>query len=35
VTAFGAAMIFHASGQRALWAFLLIAGIYHVANHGC
>jgi hydrogenase-4 component B len=35
VTAFGAAMIFHASGQQALWAFLLIAGIYHVANHGC
>ena len=26
VTAFGAAMIFHASGQRALWTFLLIAG---------
>ena len=35
VTAFGAAMIFHASGQQALWAFLLIAGMYHVANHGC
>jgi hydrogenase-4 component B len=35
VTAFGAAMIFHASGQQALWTFLLIAGIYHVANHGC
>jgi hydrogenase-4 component B len=35
VTSFGAAMIFHASGQQALWAFLLIAGIYHVANHGC
>ena len=35
VTAFGAAMIFHAAGQRALWAFLLIAGMYHVANHGC
>jgi hydrogenase-4 component B len=35
VTALGAAMIFHASGQQALWAFLLIAGIYHVANHGC
>jgi len=35
VTAFGAAMIFHTSGQRALWTFLLIAGIYHVANHGC
>jgi len=35
VTAFGAAMIFRASGQRALWALLLIAGIYHVANHGC
>jgi len=35
ITAFGAAMIFHASGQQALWAFLLIAGVYHVANHGC
>jgi hydrogenase-4 component B len=35
VTAFGAAMIFHASGQQALCALLLIAGIYHVANHGC
>ena len=35
VTAFGAAMIFHAAGQQALWAFLLIAGMYHVANHGC
>jgi hydrogenase-4 component B len=35
VTAFGAAMIFHASGQQALWTFLLIAGMYHVANHGC
>ena len=35
VTAFGAAMIFHAYNQQALWAFLLIAGIYHVANHGC
>jgi hydrogenase-4 component B len=35
VTAFGAAMIFRASGQQALLALLLIAGIYHVANHGC
>ena len=35
VTAFGAAMIFHASGQQALWTFLLIAGIYHAVNHGC
>jgi hydrogenase-4 component B len=35
VTAFGAAMIFHASGQQALCALLLIAGVYHVANHGC
>ena len=34
VTAFGAAMVFPAYGQRALWAFLLIAGLYHVANHG-
>ena len=35
VTAFGAAMIFHAYRQQALWAFLLIAGLYHVVNHGC
>ena len=35
VTAFGAAMTFHAYRQQALWAFLLIAGVYHVANHGC
>jgi hydrogenase-4 component B len=34
VTAFGAAMTFGAYGQRALWAFLLLAGLYHVANHG-
>ena len=35
MTAFGAAMIFHAYRQPALYAFLLIAGLYHVANHGC
>ena len=35
VIAFGAAMIFHAYRQPALYAFLLIAGLYHVANHGC
>jgi len=35
VTAFGAAMTFLACGQRALWAFLLLAGLYHVLNHGC
>jgi hydrogenase-4 component B len=35
VTAFGAAMTFLAFGQRALWAFLLLAGLYHVLNHGC
>jgi hydrogenase-4 component B len=35
VTALGAAMIFHAYRQPALDAFLLIAGLYHVANHGC
>jgi hydrogenase-4 component B len=35
VTAFGAAMTFHAYRQQDLWALLLIAGIYHVANHGC
>ena len=34
VTAFGAAMTFGAYGQRGLWAFLLLAGLYHVANHG-
>ncbi|MGD0069432.1 MAG: proton-conducting transporter membrane subunit, partial [Streptosporangiaceae bacterium] len=35
VTAFGAAMIFHAYRQPALAALLLLAGLYHVANHGC
>ncbi|MGH3155598.1 MAG: proton-conducting transporter membrane subunit, partial [Streptosporangiaceae bacterium] len=35
VTAFGAAMLFGAYGQRDLWAFLLLAGLYHVANQGC
>jgi formate hydrogenlyase subunit 3/multisubunit Na+/H+ antiporter MnhD subunit len=35
ITAFGAAMVFHADRQPALWAFLLLAGLYHVANHGC
>ena len=35
VTAFGAAMIFHAYRQPALYAFLIVAGLYHVANHGC
>jgi hydrogenase-4 component B len=35
VTAFGAAMIFHAYRQQALSALLIVAGIYHVANHGC
>jgi len=34
VTAFGAAMTFLAYGQRSLWAFLLLVGLYHVANHG-
>jgi hydrogenase-4 component B len=34
VTAFGAAMTFLSYGQRALWAFLLLAGLYHVLNHG-
>ncbi len=34
VTAFGASMTFWAYGQRLLWAFLLLAGLYHVANHG-
>jgi hydrogenase-4 component B len=35
VTAFGAAMTFLAYGQRLLSAFLLLAGLYHVLNHGC
>jgi hydrogenase-4 component B len=35
VTAFGAAMTFLAYGQPLLWAFLLLAGLYHVLNHGC
>jgi hydrogenase-4 component B len=34
VTAFGAAMTFGAYHQRLLWAFLLLAGLYHVLNHG-
>jgi hydrogenase-4 component B len=34
VIAFGAAMTFWAYGQKLLWAFLLLAGLYHVANHG-
>ncbi|HUA29960.1 MAG TPA: proton-conducting transporter membrane subunit [Streptosporangiaceae bacterium] len=34
VTAFGAAMTFWAYHQRLLWAFLLLAGLYHVVNHG-
>ncbi len=35
VTAFGAGMTFLSYGQRALWAFLLLAGLYHALNHGC
>jgi hydrogenase-4 component B len=35
MTAFGAAMIFRAYRLPDLYAFLLIAGLYHVANHGC
>jgi hydrogenase-4 component B len=35
ITALGAAMTFLAYGQRALWAFLLLAALYHVLNHGC
>jgi hydrogenase-4 component B len=34
VTAFGAALEFGSYGQRDLWAFLLMAGLYHVVNHG-
>jgi hydrogenase-4 component B len=35
VTALGAAMVFGACRQASLAALLLIAGLYHVANHGC
>jgi hydrogenase-4 component B len=35
VTAFGAAMTYHAYRQQALWAFLVIVGLYHAADHGC
>jgi hydrogenase-4 component B len=34
VTALGAALTFAAYGQRLLWAFLLLAALYHVVNHG-
>ena len=34
IAAFGAAMTFAAYGQRALWALLLLAGLYHTVNHG-
>lgn len=34
VTALGAAMTFTTYGQRALGAFLLLVGLYHVVNHG-
>src|SRR5487761_1234828 len=34
IAAFGAAMTFAAYGQRALWGFLLLAGLYHMVNHG-
>lgn len=34
VTAVGAAMVFDSYGQRALAAFLLLAALYHTANHG-
>ena len=34
ITAFGAGLIFGAYHQPALLAFLLLAGLYHVANHG-
>jgi hydrogenase-4 component B len=34
ITAFGAAMVFGAYHQPDLWAFLLLAGLYHTANHG-
>jgi hydrogenase-4 component B len=34
VTAFGAAMVFGSRNQPALWAFLLLAGLYHAVNHG-
>ncbi|MBF6156808.1 hypothetical protein IU493_31715 [Nocardia terpenica] len=34
VTALGAGMTFDSYGQRLLGAFLLLAALYHVANHG-
>jgi len=35
ITALGAAMVFGSYRQAPLEALLLIAGLYHVANHGC
>ncbi|MGH3493522.1 MAG: proton-conducting transporter membrane subunit, partial [Sciscionella sp.] len=34
VTAVGASMVFGSYGQRPLSAFLLVAALYHTANHG-
>jgi hydrogenase-4 component B len=34
LTALGGAMVFDAYGQRAIGGFLLLAGLYHVFNHG-
>ncbi len=34
LTALGGAMVFNAYGQREIGAFLLLAGLYHVVNHG-
>ncbi len=34
LTALGGAMVFSAYGQRAIGTFLLLAGLYHVFNHG-
>jgi hydrogenase-4 component B len=34
LTALGGGMVFTAYGQRAIGTFLLLAGLYHVVNHG-
>jgi len=34
LTALGGGMVFSAYGQRAIGAFLLLAALYHVVNHG-
>jgi hydrogenase-4 component B len=34
LTALGAGLVFNSYGQRAIGTFLLLAGLYHVFNHG-